>query len=93
MCMKKNNGPLHLKSNPLWLTHPEVTEIIKSTWKKKKEGSPSYIWESKFKVVKFALNVWSKNRYIDPFKEKKQIHGKLLYTQNQMEEGIITLQL
>lgn len=66
----ENYGPIPFRFNSLWLQYPEAMSIIHRQWGNYINGSPSYVFKSKLKMVKLKLKRWDKNHYTKPESER-----------------------
>ena len=58
-----NLGPIPFRFNHLWLNNAKTLDIIHTAWNFTLSGSPSYIWESKIRVVRSSLKNWAATSY------------------------------
>lgn len=85
-------GPIPFRYNITWNRNPVARDVVWQAWTQHVEGSPTYIWESKFKRVRQALKIWAKNNYIEPEIGKKQVKQELEDIQHRIEEHGLTQQ-
>ena len=65
-------------------------DIIKNAWNLQCHGSPSYIWKSKLRRVRFVLENWVKNEQKNPSHLKKKLKGDLVALHTWMEVKEVT---
>ena len=68
----ENKGPIPFHFNSLWLSHKEFHHITENSWKVFVKGSPSFMWESKLRILKFKLKNWEKAHYKYPQKVRME---------------------
>jgi len=57
---KEHMGPFPFRFNPLWLEDKRIVEIIQRKWANYVEGSPSFVLETKLKMVKKSFEILAK---------------------------------
>ena len=80
-----NLGPIPFKFNPIWLHDVKIMELIQREWNTQHLGSPGYIWDSKLRTMKDALNKWVKEEFEEPNKQKINLQRELAALQYIME--------
>lgn len=86
----ENLGPIPFRFNHLWINTPGFLDIVKNTWNKNFPGSPSFIWESKLRVVKIELKKWAKTSYKNPSSTRLIFQSKLSSLHQKMDNEEIT---
>ena len=83
-----NLGPIPFIFNSFWLNNAKTLDLIQSVWNSTFSGSPSFIWESKLRVVCFALKNWATSSYSDPSITQKKFQSGLdsLHSKMELEE-------
>ena len=50
-----NISPIPFRLNPIWIHNAKTLDIIHSVWNSNFSSSPNFIWETKLRVVHYAL--------------------------------------
>jgi hypothetical protein len=59
-------GPFPFRYNLIFLVEKEVLKIIIATQRNWITRAPIFIWEQKYKLVKFSLKEWAQSSYFPP---------------------------
>jgi len=65
-----NIGLIPFHYNLGWLQKEGVIDLINKSWATLVIGSPTFLWETKSKLVKQSSQKWEKEKYKPPSQEK-----------------------
>ena len=83
-------GTITFHFSPLWIERDGFLDSVSQVWSQYVDESPSFIWEQKLKITKYALKNWVKTPLNTPTISKKERVFKLTTIQLGMEESEIT---
>ena len=82
-----NLGPIPFRFNSFWLNNAKTLDLIQSAWNSTFPRSPSFIWDSKLRFVRFALKSWATSSYYEPtLKKNLQAELDSLHSKMELEE-------
>ena len=85
-----NLGPIPFCFNSSWLKEEKSMDIVKDAWRLACTGSPSYIWESKLRKVRYELKAWVQTKYKNTSSREIQLQSGLANLHSKMEKEEIT---